>query len=305
MPTVNIHVLNPKLKLEEKGFVVQQTSEPWIKTNGKPRIAALNSFGYGGSNVHLIVREVTSKQNYEDEIVERLNYVLTLTAHSQEALRKMAGLYSEWFRVNVGGINERFVENLCYSLNERRSQLPHRLALAFESIAEASKSLADYADDSVGWDKSVSYAQLKSNYGKLVFMFGCQGSQWYAMGRQLIECEAVFREAVLTVNNVLKDLGVTWSLKDELMAPEDASRIAENCFAQLATFAVQYAAAQLLMSRKIHPSAVIGHGLGEFAAACVAGIITITEAVQLILARSTLQDKCSNNGPMAALHGHI
>ena len=301
VPTVNIHVLNPKLKLAEKGLVVQQTSESWIKTNGKPRIAALNSFGYGGSNVHLIVREVTSEQNYEDEIVDRPNNVVTLSAHSQEALRKMAGLYSEWLRNNVRDMDKPFVENLCYSLNERRSQLPHRLAIAFGSTAEASKSLADYAEDSVGWDKSVSYAQVNSNDGKLVFMFGGQGSQWNAMGRQLIECEAVFREAVLKVNNLLLDLGVTWSLKDELMAPEDASRIAENCFAQLATFAVQYATAQLLMSWKIHPSAVIGHSLGEFAAACVAGIITVKEAVQLVLARSTLQDKCPKNGGMAAL----
>ncbi|KAL9968892.1 hypothetical protein ACROYT_G021036 [Oculina patagonica] len=301
VPTVNIRVLNPKLKLEEKQLVVQQTSEPWIKAKGKPRIAALNSFGYGGTNVHLILREVPSKQSFQEGKVERLNNVFTLSARSKEALQKMAGLYSKWMRVNVEDMDEPFVENLCYSLNERRSQLPHRLALAFGSTAEASKSLADYADDSVGWDKLVSYAQVTSNDGKLVFMFGGQGSQWYAMGRQLIECEAVFREAILTVNSLLKDLGMTWSLIDELMAPEDVSRISENFFAQPATFAVQYATAQLLMSWKIFPSAVIGHSLGEFAAACVAGIITVKEAVQLVLARSTLQDKCPNNGGMAAL----
>ncbi len=248
VPTVNKNVLNPKLKLEEKQLVVQQTSEPWIKAKGKLRIAALNSFGDGGSNVHLILREATSIQTVEEENVERLNNVLTLSARSKEALHKMAGLYSEWIRDNIEGMDKPFVENLCYSLNERRSQLPHRLALAFGSTTEAAKSLEDYAYESVGWDKLVSYAQVTSNAGKVVFMFGGQGSQWYAMGRQLIECEAVFREAVLTVNNLLKDLGMTWSLIDELMAPEEASRIAENFFAQPATFAVQYATAQLLMS---------------------------------------------------------
>ena len=301
VPTVNIHVLNPKLKLEEKQLVVQQTGEPWIKAKGKPRIAALNSFGYGGSNVHLILREVISTEIFQEEKVERLNNVLTLSARSKEALQKMAGLYSKWIRDNIEDMDKPFVENLCYSLNERRSQLQHRLAIAFGSTDEASKSLADYANDSVGWDKSVSYAEVNSNDGKFVFMFGGQGSQWYAMGRQLIECEAVFREAILTINSLLKDLGMTWSLVDELMAPEDSSRISENFFAQPATFAVQYATAQLLMSWKIYPSAVIGHSLGEFAAACVAGIITVKEAVQLVLARSTLQDKCPNNGGMAAL----
>ena len=301
VPTVNIRVLNPKLKLEENGFVVQQTTEPWITEKGKPRIAALNSFGFGGSNVHAILREVTSKQFLREENIDRLNHVLTLSARSKEALQKMAALYSEWIKEKVENMEKPFVENLCYSLNERRSQLPHRLALAFGSTAEASNSLADYANDSVGWDKMISYAQVSSNNRKLVFMFGGQGSQWYAMGRQLMECEAVFREAILTVSNLLQDLGMMWSLIDELMAPEDVSRIAENSFAQPATFAVQYATAQLLMSWKIHPSAVIGHSLGEFAAACVAGIITVKEAVQLVLARSTLQDKCPNNGGMAAL----
>ena len=301
VPTVNIRVLNPKLKLKEKELVVQQTSEPWIEKEGKPRIAALNSFGYGGSNVHLLLREVTPKQGLEEENTERLNNILTLSARSREALQKMAGLYSEWIRLNIETVDKPFVENLCYSLNERRSQFPHRLALAFGSTAEASKSLLDYAEDSVGWDKIVSYAEVNSKDGKLVFMFGGQGSQWYAMGRQLIECEAVFREAVMTVTNILKDLGIAWSLMDELMAPENVSRISENFFAQPATFAIQYATAQLLRSWKIYPSAVIGHSLGEFAAACVAGIITVREAVQLVLARATLQEKCPNNGGMAAL----
>ena len=301
VPTVDINVLNPKLKLEENEFVVQQTTEPWTTGKGKLRIAALNSFGFGGSNVHLILREVPSKEYSYEMSVNRLNNVLTLSARSKEALQKMAGLYSVWMRSNTEDMNERFVENLCYSLNERRSQFPHRLALAFGSTSEASNSLADYADDSVGWDKLVSYAEVKSNDGKLVFMFGGQGSQWYAMGRQLIECEAVFREAVLTVSNLLNELGMKWSLMDELMAPEDISRISENYIAQPATFAIQYATASLLMSWKIHPSAVIGHSLGEFAAACVAGIITVKEAVQLVLARSTLQEKSPNNGGMAAL----
>ena len=301
VPTVDINVLNPKLKLEENEFVVQQTTEPWITEQGKPRIAALNSFGFGGSNVHLILREVPSKQCSNEMSVNRLNNVLTLSTRSKEALQKMARLYSEWIKNNVENMDERFVDNLCYSLNERRSQFPHRLALAFGSTVEASKSLADYADNSVGWDKLVSYAEVNSNDGKLVFMFGGQGSQWYAMGRQLIECEAVFREAVLTISNLLYELGIKWSLMDELMAPEDISRISENSIAQPATFAVQYATACLLMSWKIHPSAVIGHSLGEFAAACVAGIITVKEAVQLVLARSTLQEKSPNNGGMAAL----
>jgi len=301
VPTVNVHVLNPKLKLEEKRLVVQQTNEPWDPENGKPRIGAVNSFGYGGSNVHAILREVTSKESLEEENVQRLNYVLTLSARSEEALKKMARLYSKWLNDRVQKMDSTFVENLCYSLNERRSQFPHRLALSFEFISEASTSLADYASDTMGWEKLVSYGEVKSSNPKVVFVFGGQGSQWYAMGRQLIQTEHVFKEAILAVSSLVRDWGKTWSLIDELMATEDESRIAENSYSQPATFAVQYATAQLLMSWRVYPSAVLGHSLGEFAAACVAGIITLKEAVQLVLTRSTLQDQCPSNGGMAAL----
>ena len=153
----------------------------------------------------------------------------------------------------------------------------------------------------MGWEKTVSYGEVTSSNPKLVFMFGGQGSQWYAMGRQLIETEPVFEKAIVTVSNFVRELGKPWSLIDEPMLPENESRIAENSIAQPATFAVQYATAQLLMSWRIYPSAVIGHSLGEFAAACIAGIITLKEAVQLVLTRSTLQDQCPNNGGMAAL----
>ena len=302
VPTVNVNVLNPKLKLEEKGLIVQQTSEPWYTESGKPRIGAVNSFGYGGSNVHVILQEVASKEiSEQEEPVSRLNNILTISARSKEALQKMARHYSEWLKDHVNEMDDNFINSLCYSLNERRSQLPHRLALAFGSTDDASKTLAEYANDSVGWDKLASYGEVNSADPKIVFMFGGQGSQWYAMGRQLIETEETFKEAILSVSNIAKDMGMNWSLVDELMASEDKSRISENSIAQPTTFAVQYATAKLLMSWRIYPSAVIGHSLGEFAAACISGIITVKEAVQLVLIRSTLQDKCPNNGGMAAL----
>ena len=302
VPTVNVHVLNPKLKLEEKGLFVQQTSEPWNTERDKPRIGAVNSFSFGGSNVHAILREFTPQPRcVEAKNDENMNHVLTLSAHSKESLTQMAQRYSKWLKDSIPDMEKPFLGNLCYSLNERRSQFPHRLALAFGSLDEASKSLEDFANDSKGWENVVAYSEVTATKPKLVFMFGGQGSQWYAMGRQLLKSEAVFQEAILAVNSLLKELGETWSLIDELMASEETSRITVNCIAQPATFAVQYATAQLLMSWRIYPSAVLGHSLGEFAAACVAGIITVKEALQLVLTRATLQDKCPDNGGMAAV----
>ena len=245
---------------------------------------------------------MTQKATADDdlEIRRRPCYILTFSARSQEALKRMARLYSQWIEDEAKD-NATFVENLCYSLNERRSQFPHRLALTFEAIPEASKILTEYANDSVGMEKVVAYGEVNVVNPKLVFLFGGQGSQWYAMGRQLIEMEPVFKDAFLTVHNLIKDLWKSMSLLDELMASEEKSRIAENSIAQPATFAIQYATAKLLMSWRIYPSAVLGHSLGEIAAACIAGIITLKEAVHLVLARSSLQDLCPSNGSMAAL----
>ena len=207
---------------------MEQTNEPCNTENEQPRVGAVNSFGYRGSNVHPILREVTSKQSFQGENVQRLNHVLTLSARSQGALKSMAGLYSKWLSDNIQDADSTFVENVCYSLNERRSQFPHRLALSFGSIFEASKSLADYASDTVGWEEVVSYGKVKSSSPKVVFLFGEQRSQWYAMGRQLIEYEPVFREGILAVSNLVRELGKTWSLMDELLATKDESRIEEN-----------------------------------------------------------------------------
>ena len=302
VPTVNIRVLNPRLLLNERGLIVQQTNEPWSTDGGKPRIGAVNSFGYGGTNVHVLVREVAAKPSLDEDNGKsrRPHHILTLTAPSQEALKRMARLYAQWLE-DEAEENATFVENLCYSLNERRSQFPHRIALTFEAISEASNILTEYANDSVGLERIVAYGEVNAADPKVVFLFGGQGSQWYAMGRQLIEMEPVFRDAFLTVHNLTKDLNRSMSLLDEIMASEEKSRIAENSIAQPATFAIQYATAKLLMSWRIYPSAVLGHSLGEIAAACVAGIMTLKEAVHLVLARSSLQDQCPRNGSMAAL----
>ncbi|XP_015775362.1 PREDICTED: phthiocerol/phenolphthiocerol synthesis polyketide synthase type I PpsD-like isoform X3 [Acropora digitifera] len=301
VPTVNVQTLNPKLKLRERGLAVQKITEIWNVENGKPRIAAVNSFGYGGSNVHAILQEVPLKETSEGSQSECLNHVLTLSARSQEVLKEMAKLYSKWLCERAPEMDGSFLPNLCYSLSQRRSHFQHRLALVFGTISEACQSLQEYASDSMGWDKCVCYGEKKSSDVRIVFLFGGQGSQWYAMGRQLITYEPVFRKAILTVSNLVRDLGGSLSLMEELLVQEDKSRISENSISQPATFAVQYATAQLLFSWNIFPSAVIGHSLGEIAAACVADIITVKEAVNIVLTRSTLQDQCHANGSMAAL----
>ena len=300
VPTVNIHKLNPKLKLEEKGIIVQQECEEWNRRDGKLRIGAINSFGFGGSNVHAIVREVSPRPcTPPAENVSRGISIITLSAQTRGALQDMAKMHADWLENSTE--SESLTSDVCYSLNERRTQHPHRLAAAFRNFDEAGKVLVSFAEEKTGWEKLVAYGESKTKSSKIVFMFGGQGSQWYAMGRQLIANEPTFREAIIRISNLMKKLGEEWSLMDALNATEAESRISDNCIAQPATFAIQYATAELLKSLGIFPGAVLGHSLGEFAAACTAGSITVEEALRLVLIRSKVQEKCPRNGAMAAL----
>ena len=303
VPTINVRTLNPKLKLDQKDITVQQKCEYWTTNNGKPRIAAINSFGYGGTNVHAIAREHLKPETRASlaSRQKQATNVITLSAQSRDALKDMSRAHAKWLDSTTSIESKATSADLCYSLNERRSQHPHRLALPFKNFEEASGALMSFTEEKAGWDKLVAYGEAKTTNQTVVFMFGGQGSQWYAMGRQLIANEPIFREAVNQVGILLKDLGERWSLLDVLDTTEEESRIAENYIAQPATFAIQYATAQLLKSWGIFPNAVLGHSLGEFAAAFTAGSISLEEAVKLVLTRSKLQNKCSENGAMAAI----
>lgn len=301
VPTINLRTLNPTLKLEEKGLMVQRESEAWTRRDGKPRIGAVNAFGYGGSNVHAIVRDILPQPRVITETHnKKAADVITLSARSRTSLRDMATSLAQWFE-GIDPEDETLRPDLCYSLNERRTQHTHRLALAFGKLEEAYNALLAFADQKKAWEDSVDYGESKAQSHKVVFIFDGEGSQWYAMGRQLITNEPTFREAIIRISNLLQSLGEKWSLRDVLEASEDESRITETFIAQLAVFAIQYATAELLKSWGIFPSAVLGHSLGEFAAACTAGSITVEEAVRLVLLLSKLQEKCPGNGAMAAL----
>ena len=302
VPTVNIANPNPKLKLSDKGIKVQEECEMWVTNNGKLRTAALNSFGYGGSNVHLILREVLPKnQEISNAGLDvRDNYILTLSARSEDALRNIAKQFaSSWLREQPE--DTEFKLNLCYSLTERRSQFDHRLAVVFKTLAEASDMLQFFADNGQQRDAQLVSGVVRSDTQKILFVFGGQGSNWCGMGTQLMESEPVFKNAVISVSNLIKDLGVRWSLLEELSTKNKKTKVMGNIVGQPATFAIQYATVKLLESWGILPAAVVGHSFGELAAACTAGALTVEEALKIVLVRSKWHEKCSTSGSMAAL----
>ena len=299
VPTINITTLNPKLKLPEKGIRVQDVCEPWIKQGEKPRTAALNSFGYGGSNVHAILQEYQEIKSNSEKPSSRENLVLTLSAHSESALQDMAQKHAIWLKDNPE--QEEAKSAICWSLNTRRSQYTHRLAVVSETLQEASDLLELFGHNKKGWEDQVSVGKATTQHFKTVFVFGGQGANWNGMGRQLIKCEPLFQQIISKISSMIQGLGETWSLEDELHCQENISKLKGNIIGQPATFAIQYATAMLLESWGIVPAAVVGHSLGELAASCVSGALTLEEALSIILIRSRCHELCSTDGSMAAL----
>lgn len=298
-PTVNITTVNPKLKLTEKGIKVQDVCEPWRKEGEKPRTAALNSFGYGGSNVHAILQEYLEIKCNSEKQSSRDNLVLTLSAHSESALQDMAKQHAMWLKDNPQ--HEEAKSAICWSLNTRRSQYTHRLAVVSETLQDASNFLDLFGHNKRGWEDHVAVGKATTQHSRAVFVFGGQGANWNGMGRQLIKCEPLFQQIITKISSMIQGLGETWSLEDELFCQENISKLKGNIIGQPATFAIQYATAMLLESWGIVPAAVVGHSLGELAASCVAGALTLEEALRIILVRSRCHELCPTDGSMAAL----
>ena len=301
VPTINVNEIKPQLKISERRMTVQVSCESWKTDDGKPRTAAVSSYGFGGANAHVIVRQVSQKDPASLLRSRRItNRVLTLSAASGDALRALAKKVSQSLREKPDD-DERLKDNICYSLNDKYTVHSHRLALAFSSFEVAAKRLNMFADQEEGWEKFVASGDVTKTRNKVVFLYGGQGSQWYGMAREMLVHEPKFKESIEKIDALLKRYKVPWSLISELNKSEEASRLHENPIGQTALFAIHFALTELLECWGITPSAVVGHSLGEISAAWASGSLRLQKALQLVLFRSKLHEKCSSTGCMAAI----
>ena len=300
VPTINVQEVKPQLKIPERKMMVQLCNEPWNTEEGKPRTAAVSSYGFGGTNAHVIVREVI--KNPETVILKRstANRVMTLSAALKDALREMAQKVSLWFQAKSDN-DELLKDNICYSMNERYTVHSHRLALSFSSLKHAARALQIFADQETGWEELVAYGEVTDTRNKIVFLYGGQGAQWFGMAKEMLIHEPKFRESIEKIDSLLKRYGASWSLISEFNKTEETSCFDVNPIGQTALFAIHFALTELLESWGVTPSAVVGHSLGEISAAWASGALRLHKALQLVLFRSQLHEKCSPTGCMAAI----
>ncbi|WP_051407570.1 type I polyketide synthase [Nocardia sp. CNY236] len=284
---------NPHIDFEALGLVVQAQHADWVSSD-RPRIAGVSSFGFGGTNAHLVVseypmsREIRSLPN---GVSPAATGVLPLSARSREGLRTLAGRYREYLEANPGIATD----DLCYTAGARRSHHACRVAVPFSSKAGLLDALHRLNDDA-----TQCAAVDVGRSPRIAFVFSGQGSQWAGMGRRLAECVPGFGHHLEACAAAI-ERHAGWSLFDELSVESGVRLEQVTSVVQPVLFAYQIALAKLIQSWGIEAAAVVGHSMGEIAAAHIAGALELDDAVRIICRRSQLIDATKGLGGMASL----
>ncbi|MCK5147660.1 SDR family NAD(P)-dependent oxidoreductase [bacterium] len=270
-PTLNFKKPNPEIDLKNIPFSINKKRISW-QANGSPRRAGVSAFGFGGTNAHMIVEEVPQASA---EKSCRPAQLLPVSARSESALERMEKNLS--LAVCKKSVN---LADVAYTLAVGRRSFSHRTW----AIASGDGTLS-FA--SPGKRKSADQALFKTT----AFLFPGQGAQYPGMGKDLYEHEPVYRDIVDRCANILTPL-IHEDIRNLLNAdPHDESaaiKLKLTTFAQPAIFIVSYAMAKLWMHWGIKPAVLLGHSIGEYVAACVAGVFSMEEAVRLVAQRGKL-----------------
>ncbi|MDX1872288.1 type I polyketide synthase [Mycolicibacterium sp. 120266] len=296
-----LHFRNPNraVSLSDLGLEVPASGRPFPA--GQPRIAGVNSFGFGGTNAHVVLAgppELSARPDAPplrsarpDAPPLRSATLLPLSARSEGALVAMAGRLAD----HLAADPTVRLPDLAYTLGQRRSHLNHRHTFLVGSIGDARRQLRELADGG-----QIAAERLSADRPKLAFVCSGMGPQWWGMCRGLLDTLPVFADSIARTDRELSRY-VEWSLSEELRRDEQTSRMSETQFAQPANFAVQVALAEQLAHWGITPDAVIGHSAGEVAAHYLAGLLGFEQAVRVVYHRSRLQQRTSGRGRMLAV----
>jgi acyl transferase domain-containing protein/surfactin synthase thioesterase subunit len=292
----NLHfqALNPRISLDGTPFVIPTENMPW-KRGAAPRLAGVSSFGLSGTNAHVIVEEAPLASPEDTPATETgaHAHLLPISAKSPEALRALVESFAELLAEADGPR----LADVVYTASVRRAHHDHRIAVAGQSREEMAQALRVFLRNGVAGGLAQGRAAGAAR-PKVVFVFPGQGSQWVGMGRQLLDMEPVFRSALESCDEVIRTHG-GFSVLEQLAAAEPRSRLGEIRVVQPVLFAVELALSALWRSWGVEPDAVIGHSMGEVAAARVAGILSLEDAAKVICRRSRLLQQVAGKGAMA------
>ncbi|HEU4874869.1 MAG TPA: MupA/Atu3671 family FMN-dependent luciferase-like monooxygenase, partial [Pyrinomonadaceae bacterium] len=282
-PSLNFEQPNPNIDFANSPFFVNTELRRW-DTNDMPRRAGVSSFGIGGTNAHVVLEEAPASSSFELSTSPQL---LVLSARTQNALAQA--------RTNLATHLEKHPQldlaDVAYTLSAGRKSFEHRLAVVCHDMADL--------------DDRTRVLTGATQYEKrpVAFMFSGQGAQYVGMGRALYERTPTFRAELDHCAELLRSsLGVDLReiiYADDLPAEDAAARLADTRFAQPALFAVEYALAKLWMEWGIVPESMIGHSIGEYVAACLAGVFSLEDALRVVAARGEIMQRLPRGAMLA------
>jgi len=300
----NLHFENPNPKIPFTELKLQVPITATTLKDVSSIIVGVNSFGFGGTNAHVILSESPAIVISEslDTDPGQTYFLFILSARSLEALNKLAKAYDD-FLYKLPDDNHLTLNDICYTAAVRRTQLPFRLAIVCKNRDALRQQLTTYIQDAKG--VGVVYGRVANNRNlPVVFLFTGQGSQWWGMARELLVSESVFRSVIESCDKTLQKLA-GWSLLNELVKDEANSKMSETAYAQPALLSIQAGLIALWRSWGVIPDAVVGHSVGEIAAAYAAGIINLEDAVAISFHRGRLMDRASVRGRMLAVAASV
>lgn len=279
----------PNVEWDQLALSVPTTATP---LPDDVRHAGVSSFGASGTNVHVIVSAPPEETAAPEsaEVPSREAQLLPLSARTADGLRELAGRYVAQVPADTD------LSALCRTAGTGRAHSPHRIAVVARSTAEALAGVRSYLDGVP--DSAVLTGKMAPRHrNRVAFLFSGQGAQYPAMGKELHATEPVFREALESCAELFDGL-LERPLLDVLFAADDAD-LHRTAYTQPALFAVEYALAQLWLSWGVRPAAVLGHSIGEYTAACVAGALSLPDAARLVAARGKLMATVGGGGMVA------
>jgi acyl transferase domain-containing protein/acyl carrier protein len=291
-PHLHLRALNPHIRLAGTSFTIPTSVVPW-RPSGTPRRAGVSAFGFGGTNVHVVVEEAPEPAAHEAPSAGRADLLL-LSARTESALTALAARHAD----HLDASPSQDFHAACATSRTGRSHLAHRLAVTGASGGQLAARLRAFAS---GGDGARLTKGPAGSAPKIAFLFTGQGAQYAGMGRELYDGEPVFRRALERCAELLRAhldrplLSVMWPAEGE------PSVLDRTAYTQPALFAVQYALCELWRSVGVAPTAVLGHSVGAFAAACAAGILSLEDAARVVSARGRLMQSLPPGGAMAAI----
>ncbi|WP_283139397.1 type I polyketide synthase [Rhizohabitans arisaemae] len=273
-PNLNFDTPNRHIDLDALGLRVPTELGPWPAGS---KIAGVNSFGVGGTNAHVVLQEAPVRRAAPTD--DGRPHLFTLSARTPAALAALAERVVAFLPESSASL-----AHLCHTAALRRTRHEHRLAVTARSTAELAERLAHHRTWVTG---------RAAEEPRLVFVFPGQGSQYVGMARELLSFEPAFRSMFERCERAMRPY-LDWSLQDQLNADEEASQLHRDEVVQSLLFAIQVSLAAMWRSWGVEPDAVVGHSMGEVAAAHIAGAITLDQAARL---------SCLRARELAVLHG--